>query len=79
MLTIMVLVANLHNAKWGNKSWKMNETLAYGYSSESTPQELSNEYQHDSVKMVFKNLLILVRWMKVALALEGLSINVLTR
>ena len=25
----------------------MTETLAYGYSCESTQQELSNEYQHD--------------------------------
>ena len=42
------------------KGWKMTETLANGYSSESTQRELSNEYQHD------------VLWMKVALALEGL-------
>ena len=34
----------------------MTETLAYGYSSESTQVELSNEYQHDMVKMVFKSL-----------------------
>ena len=27
----------------------MTETLAHGYSSESTQQELSNEYQHDRV------------------------------
>ena len=31
------------------KIGKMTETLAYGYSSESTQQELSNEYLHDSV------------------------------
>ena len=35
----------------------MTETLAQGYTSESTQRELSNEYQHDRVKMVFKNLL----------------------
>ena len=29
------------------KTLKMNETLAYGYSSDSTQRELSNEYQHD--------------------------------
>ena len=34
---------------------------------------LSNEYQHDRVKMVFKNLFILVLWTKVASALEGLN------
>ena len=27
----------------------MTETLACGYSSESTQQELSNEYQHDTI------------------------------
>ena len=42
--------------KMMQKTWKITETLANGYSSESTPQELSNEYQHDSVWMVIKNL-----------------------
>ena len=51
----------------------MIETLAYGYSSESTQRELSNEYQYDRVQMVFKNICVLVLWMKVASALEGLS------
>ena len=51
----------------------MTETLANGYSSESTQRELSNEYEHDRVWMIFKNLCILVLWMKVASALEGLS------
>ena len=36
----------------------MTETLAYGYSSESTLWELSNEYQHDRVQMAFNNLYI---------------------
>ena len=31
------------------KTWKMTGTLAFGYSSESTRWELSNEYQHDRV------------------------------
>ena len=31
------------------KNLKMSETQAYGYSSESTQRELSNEYQHDRV------------------------------
>ena len=35
--------------KMMQKNWKMTETLAYGYPSESTRQELSNEYQHDRV------------------------------
>ena len=35
--------------KMMQKSWKMTETLANGYSSEITQQDLSNEYQHDRV------------------------------
>ena len=35
----------------------MTETLANGYSSESTQRELSNEYQLDRVSMVFKKSL----------------------
>ena len=33
--------------KMKQKSWKMTEILAHGYSSESTQWELSNEYQHN--------------------------------
>ena len=50
----------------------MIETLAYGYSSEGTQRELSNEYQDDRVEMVFKDLCILALWTIVASALEGL-------
>ena len=50
----------------------MTEAIAHGYSSESTQRELSNEYQHDRVEMVFKNLCILVLWTEVASVLEGL-------
>ena len=35
----------------------MTETLAYRYSSESTQQELSNEYQHDRVKINFSGII----------------------
>ena len=35
--------------KMMQKYWEMTETLARGYSSESTQQELSNEYQHGRV------------------------------
>ena len=66
----MLLVANFANAKMMQK---MTEILAHGYSSESTQRELSNEYQHDRVQMVFKNLCVPVLWMEVALALEGLK------
>ena len=52
---------------------KMTLTLANGDLSESTQQEISNEYQHDRVKMIFKNLCVLVLWTEVALAIKGLS------
>ena len=44
---------------------KMTETMADGYSSESTQSELANEYQQEKVKIVLK------LWTKVAAALEG--------
>ena len=52
----------------------MIENLANGYSSESTQQVLSNEYQHDRVEMVFKNIHIFILWTKVVSALEGLRL-----
>ena len=55
------------------KTFKMTETLANGYSYESGQRELSNAYQHDRVQMVFKIFCIFVLWTKVALALKGLS------
>ena len=61
--------------KMMQKTWKMTETLANGYSSESTRRELSNEYQHDRVLMIFTNICIFVLWKKVASALEGLTGN----
>ena len=45
-LTLMLLAANFASTKLCKKPQK---NLANGYSSESTPQELSNEYQHDRV------------------------------
>ena len=50
----------------------MTETLAHGYSYESTQQELSDGYQHDRVSMVFISLCILVLGTKVSSALERL-------
>ena len=55
------------------KTWKITETLANGYSSENTQWELSNEYQQDRVKKVFKDFCILVLRANVASALEGLT------
>ena len=55
---------------------KNPDTLAYGYSCESTQWELSNEYQHDRVWLVFRNIGVIVLWTKVASALEGLSVPV---
>ena len=51
------------------KKQKITETLANGYSSESTRRELSNEYQDDRVSMVFQESCI---WTKVVSVLEGL-------
>ena len=49
----------------------MIEILANGYSSESTQQELSNEYQQDRVKM-FSKKVVFALWTKVASSLERL-------
>ena len=51
---------------------KLTETHAKGCSSESTQEELSNEYQHDRVSIVFKNLCVLVLWTEAASTLDGL-------
>ena len=53
----MLLVAILESTIFFQKTCKMAETLAHRYSSESTQRELSNEYQHNRVKMVFKKTL----------------------
>ena len=59
------------------KKLKMTETLANGYSSECTQRELSNEYQHDRVKIVCKSLCGHVLWTNVASKLEELIIQVM--
>ena len=51
----------------------MTETLANGYSSDSAQQELSNEYQHDRIKMIFIIFCFFVDWLKVTSASEGLQ------
>ena len=43
--------------KWCKKPWKMLETLARVYSSESTQRGLFHEYQHDRVLDVFQKSL----------------------
>ena len=48
-LTLMLLLANFAFIQNDAKNLKIPETLAHGYSSESTQQELSNEYQHEMV------------------------------
>ena len=60
--------------KMMQKRWKRTETLAFGFSFESTQLELSNEYQHDRAEMVYKGLCLLKLLTKIALALEGLSV-----
>ena len=55
---------------------KVTGNTAYGSSSESGQRELSNEHRYVRVKRVFKNICVVVLWMKVASAsLEGLTIN----
>ena len=66
----MLLVSYLANTKYAKKK---TETLEHGHSSESTQRELSNEYQHDRVVMVFKDICGLVLWTEVASALGGFS------
>ena len=75
ILTLMLLVAYLVNTKRCKKTPKITETLANGYSSESTQRELSNEYQDDRVSIFFQESCNIVLWMKVVLALEGLSLE----
>ena len=53
----------------------MTEALAYGYSSESTQRELSNEYQHDRVQMFLRTFCIFFSWAKLASACEELIKN----
>ena len=51
----------------------MTKTLTNGYSTESTQEELSIEYQYERVYIAFKNICVIALLTKVALALEGLS------
>ena len=55
------------------KILRITETLANGYLFESTQRELSNEYRHDRVYMVFKDFYVFVLWTKVASAWGGLN------
>ena len=50
----------------------MYEIMANRSSSDSSHRGLSNEYQHDMVKMIFINFCFFMHWTKVASALEGL-------
>ena len=70
-LTLMLLVANLMT-----KGWEMTETLAHGYSYESTQRELSYEYPHDLVRMIFIMFCIFVHWTKVTSWSEGLKYGI---
>ena len=73
LLTLMLLVANLANTKWGKKAendWNPGKWVLIWHFT-----QLSNEYQHDRVKMVIKNLCIIAISMKLASALEGLTIS----
>ena len=55
----------------------MIETLANGYSSVSTQRELSNEYEHNRVKMVFKNILHICALVESSLGIGRVNIGVI--
>ena len=50
----------------------MTETMANGYSYDSTRRELPNEYHHNRVKMIFAIFCFFVHWTKVTSAAEGI-------
>ena len=54
------------------KNLKITETMANGYSSDSTRRGLSYEYRDDLVRMIFVFFPIFVHLMKVTPASEGL-------
>ena len=55
------------------KSSEITETMENGYSSDSTQRELSNEYQHDRVKMIFVFYLLFWPFDGSKLVVEGLN------
>ena len=59
-LTLTLLVPNLANTELCKfaKNKEMTETLARGYSPESTQRVLSNEFQHDKVNLPVKERLL---------------------
>ena len=56
----------------------MTETVANGYSYDSSQRELSNEYQDDRVKKIFMIFCFFVHRTKVNSASEGLSSLIIT-
>ena len=54
----------------------MTESAHFWYLSDSTLQELSNEYQHNSVLFIFNIIFSFVPWTKVASEWKGLSVHV---
>ena len=57
--------------KMMRKTSNMTENMAYGYSSESTQQALSNDSNMTRFRWFSNIFEFLCFWMKVALALEG--------
>ena len=48
-LRLMLLLANLANAKWSKNTWEMTETLAHGY------EGLSQDFKNACPKQQFRN------------------------
>ena len=49
VLTLMLLLANLANAKWSKNTWEMTETLAHGY------EGISQDFKNACPKQQFRN------------------------
>ena len=69
ILLVFLILLIQNDAKELMDDWNPGKWVEY--SSKSTQWELSNEYQHDRVSMIFKNICVLVLWTKVSSALEG--------
>ena len=68
---LVAIISPLQN--YAKIHFKMSETLSHRYASDRTQWELTNEYQHGRDWIVFKNICVVLLWVKVASALDGLK------
>ena len=77
-LFLWLLEANFVNTKWCKKGWKsITKTLAHGNLYVSTLWELSYEYQHDRVSMVFNLFFAFVSYGWNSLSMEMVNITII--